>query len=558
MTGNQRTIVLKPLSVSVLIYLVAYTLWGQGTKYEAENGILSGSLTIQTSQPGYSGTGYVGRFENEGDKVIVGFTLEEEGNFDIYLGYAAPYGEKINNLSINGNVVEVAFESSSAFQEVHFGKVKLVAGSNSVSVIKNWGWFLFDYLRIEPNTDPEIVVNIPYPLSTANPMDETNRLFNYLMDAFGNNIHSGTMSLDAIEEAEWLYSQTGRYPALIGLDFMNHTRDWEWFDITILVNEAINWYRSNGLVAICWHWRDPLRNTDEFYTNNTDFDVSKISDTTSAEYSALIDDIDIIAGYISELQDSTVPFLFRPLHEASGGWFWWGAKGPEPCKTLWRLMYDRLVNHHGLKNMIWVWTTDTDAGNLDWYPGDAYVDILGVDIYTSNGDFSSQILTYNKIKQDFEGKKLITLSENGPIPDPDLLVADEAGWSWFMTWWGDFVRNPDINPLSHWQKVMNHSYVITLDEMPDLKNYETHVRTVDANAGNFQLFLSQADKLLYVNPIGQVSEYELFVFDITGKLYFTRLNNIGQISLPFSSIKRGIYLVKIVTPGNTQTWKVMH
>jgi mannan endo-1,4-beta-mannosidase len=104
-------------------------------------------------------------------------------------------------------------------------------------------------------------------------------------------------------------------------------------------------------------------------------------------------------------------------------------------------MYDRLVNYHKLKNLIWVWTTDAAADNLDWYPGDEYVDILGADIYASNGDFSSQILTYNAIKDKFQGKKLITLSENGPVPDPDLLVADRAFWSWFMPGWGFFFRD---------------------------------------------------------------------------------------------------------------------
>jgi len=176
----------------------------------------------------------------------------------------------------------------------------------------------------------------------------------------------------------------------------------------------------------------------------------------------MVRDIDIVSGYIKQLQDSAVPFLFRPLHEASGKWFWWGAKGPEPCKALWKLMFNRMVNYHGLKNMIWVWTTDTKSDNMSWYPGDAYVDILGVDIYAANGDLGSQVLTYNKIKEDFQGKKLITLSENGPVPDPDNLVTDKANWSWFMTWYGDFVHDPAINSLSHWQKVMNHSYVITL------------------------------------------------------------------------------------------------
>ncbi|MBE3086548.1 MAG: hypothetical protein IMZ64_10075, partial [Bacteroidetes bacterium] len=345
----------------ICIYLI-FTLFSlnavfaQGIKYEAEAGTSTGSLTIQNSLPGYSGTGYVGRFENDGDKVTFTINLTEAGIYNIYIGFAAPYGEKINNITINGNSSEVSFVNSSTFREVLSGKVSLRLGSNSISVNKNWGWLLLDYIRIEKNSDPEVVVKIPYQLTTSNPMGETRKLFYYLMDNFGKNIHSGTISLNAIEEAEWLYAQTGKYPALIGLDFMNHTRNWNWYDKTILVNEARKWYKRNGLIAVCWHWRDPLRITDEFYSDKTSFDVSKISDPTSAEYKSMVSDIDIISGYIKKLQDSTIPFLFRPLHEASGKWFWWGAKGPEPCKALWRLMYDRMVNYHGLKNMIWVWT----------------------------------------------------------------------------------------------------------------------------------------------------------------------------------------------------------
>ena len=462
----------RQLSFCILILFTGtMVLPGQSTKYEAENGILTGSLIVQNSVAGYSGTGYVGRFENDGDKVSVTFTLPQAGSFNVFVGYAAPYGDKKNNLSINGNVVEMSFPASSVFTEASYGKTSLKEGSNTLAVVKSWGWFLADYIRIEPNTDPEVTVQIPYELVTPLPGDNTRRLWSYLLDSFTKKIHSGVMNLNAKEEADWLFVNTGKYPALIGLDFMNHTRNWGWYDKTVLINETKNWYNQNGLVIICWHWRDPLRTTDEFYTSKTTFDVSKITETTSPEYQAMIADIDIIAGYLRQLDDENIPVLFRPLHEAAGGWFWWGAKGPELCKALWRLMFNRLVNYHGLNNLIWVWTTDAAANNLDWYPGDEYVDILGADIYAANGDFSSQVLTYNAIKDKFQGKKLITLSENGPVPDPDNLVNDKAHWSWFMPWYGDFVRDGIKNPLAHWQKVMNHDYVITRDEMPDLKNY---------------------------------------------------------------------------------------
>lgn len=494
----------RKYSILIFTLLNSFVLSAQGTRYEAEAGTLTGSLTVQNALPGYSGTGYAGRFETDGDKITFNLNLSQGGNFNLYIGYQAPYGEKINKVNINGNTADATFPACTSFREMIFGKIVLPAGSSTINIEKSWGWFLIDYIRIEPNSDPEIAVRLPYQLVTFNPTIETKRLFQYLMDRFGKNIHSGAMSLNAIEEAEWLYSQTGKYPALIGLDFMNHNRDYSWYNKTVVINEAKNWYARNGMVAFNWHWRDPLRVTDEFYTEKTSFDVSKVTDPLSAEYIAMIKDIDIIAGFLKQLQTANVPVIFRPLHEASGKWFWWGAKGPEPCKALWRLMFDRLVNYHGLKNLIWVWTTDTRADNLDWYPGDEYVDILGADIYAANGDFSSQMMAYNRIKDAFKGKKLITLSENGPVPDPDNLVNDNAYWSWFMPWYGDFIRNPSVNPVSHWQKIMNHSYVITLDEMPDLKNYPVKDETVYSSSDQGFFLNSWQPKNLMIQEFNDV------------------------------------------------------
>lgn len=455
----------------VLLGLCPETGFAQGTKYEAEGGTLTGTVSVQNTVAGFSGSGYVGRFENDGDKVSVAFSLAQEGYYNLYFGYASPYGDKKNFVTVNGNSAEASFPASATFTETGFGRVWLGSGLNTISLTKNWGWFLLDYFRIEPDTEPGVTVQLPYKLSTPSPNRETRMLWSYLMDSFTQKIHSGAMSLNAKEETEWLFQQVGKYPALIGLDFMNLTRNYDWYDKSVVVTEAGNWYNRNGLVAICWHWRDPSRATDEFYTSGTSFDISKITQTTSAEYQAMLSDIDIIAGYLKKLNNEKIPVLFRPLHEASGRWFWWGAKGPEPCKALWRLMFDRLVNYHGLKNLIWIWTTDAAPDNLDWYPGDEYVDILGADIYAADGDFSSQLLTYNAIKEKFGGRKLITLSENGPVPDPDRLTEDRAHWSWFMPWYGSYIRDGIKNPLTHWQKIMAHDYVVTLDEMPDLKNY---------------------------------------------------------------------------------------
>ena len=113
-----------------------------------------------------------------------------------------------------------------------------------------------------------------------------------------------------------------------------------------------------------------------------------------------------IAGYLRLLHDANIPVIWRPLHEAAGGWFWWG-KNADSFKKLWVEMFDYFETQ-GLNNLIWVWTSETN--DTDWYPGDEYVDIIGRDLYGNDAaDCASQ---YQTLINDF-GNKMITLS---PIP----------------------------------------------------------------------------------------------------------------------------------------------
>ena len=129
-------------------------------------------------------------------------------------------------------------------------------------------------------------------------------------------------------------------------------------------------------------------------------------------------------------------------------------------------MYDRMVNFHGLKNLIWVWTREPN--DQAWYPGDQYVDIIGRDIYKT-GDHTSQIAEFNALNALYGKKKMIAITECGSIPDVDNLIQDGAAWSWFMTWYGDYVRDDKNNSLNLWKKMLGSSYVITQDKMTSLK-----------------------------------------------------------------------------------------
>jgi len=323
----------------------------------------------------------------------------------------------------------------------------------------------------EKKTEPEVVVpqrfNINASLTTPNPSAEANKLYQFLKENYGNKTLSGVMTLNSFDETNWLKTNTGKEPAIIGLDFMHCNRGYTWYDNKAPVNDAKTYWAKNGIPVLLWHWRDPSRTTEEFYSNKTTFDISKINDPASTEYKAMLADIDYVAGLLKELQVAKVPVIWRPLHEAAGGWFWWGAKGAAPCKKLYQLMYDRMVNYHQLNNLIWVWTREPN--DEAWYPGDAYVDIIGRDIY-KEGDHGSQLAEFNAMNTLYGSKKMITLSECGSIPDVDNLTKDAAAWSWFMPWYGDYTRDSKHNSLELWKKMFASSYVITLDEMPSLKN----------------------------------------------------------------------------------------
>ncbi|HZL12152.1 MAG TPA: glycosyl hydrolase [Prolixibacteraceae bacterium] len=315
--------------------------------------------------------------------------------------------------------------------------------------------------------------SISSTLVTPSPSVQAVKLYDFLRQNFGMKVISGTMANHStnITEATWVHTQTGKWPALTAFDFIDHTNpNQNWIQYAAPFTLGQDWWNNKGIVSLVWHWRDPLTKSGAFYTTDTSFDVSKVNDPNSDEYKAMIVDIDVIAGYLKQFKDAGIPVIWRPLHEAAGGWFWWGAKGPEACKTLWKLMFNRLVTVHGLNNLIWVWTSDTESSALSWYPGDEYVDIIGMDIYPGNNNHASQSDKFNKVNEIFSNKKIIALTECGSVPDPALMKSNGDVWSWFMPWNGDFTESDIHNGATWWNKFFSYDFVITRDQMPDLKN----------------------------------------------------------------------------------------
>jgi mannan endo-1,4-beta-mannosidase len=297
-------------------------------------------------------------------------------------------------------------------------------------------------------------------------------LMRYLTSSYRRAVISGQQGR---AEADHMAAMTGRAPAILGLDLMDYSPSRvEHGASSDAIEQAIAWWRDEGgIVTLSWHWNAPSGLLDSgdwpwwkgFYSEATTFDLGKaMSDRASAERRLLVRDIDAIATQLQRLEDAGVPVLWRPIHEASGRWFWWGDHGPARYLALWRLLYDRLVNHHRLHNLIWVWNGQHGA----WYPGDAYVDVAAEDIYGDKRDYGPMEGEYLAATGYAGMKKLVALSETGTLPDPERLRASRARWSWFMLWSGEFATTEAWNHDAHKRAVYASDLVITLDELPEL------------------------------------------------------------------------------------------
>lgn len=558
-------------------------------RYEAEAAIVDENAVEKTADADASGGYYVKM--KEGDLAFK-VSVADAGYYTLWVNYSQPNdaGGKIQNLSVNGNSTgQISFP----FREDFFlikgsAKVKLRSGENILAIVKSWGWVNIDYIEITPFIDTPFSVS--GTLVTPGASENAVKLYAFLRENFRKKIISGVMTntvflndgkytpyaTEQQTEVAWIKAASGKAPALLGFDFLHATglnSDQQWHQgyTQATLSMAENLFREGGIPAYCWHWMDPSRQVEAFYTassNNTpytDFNLNKAFkdtvtyaefDPQSAEYQAIIRDIDSVAGHLKILADKGVPVLWRPLHEASGKWFWWGYRGPGACKALWKLLFDRLTKTQGLRNLIWVWTTDEAGDALDWYPGDEYVDIVGRDYYyyPRIANHGSLVASFEKVKELFGGRKLLALSENGSVPHPDSLVADGAGWSYFMPWYGDYAMDgwAHDNTAADWQAVMNHDYVVTLDEMPGWENFTPTAlpgRSERPGRNAFSAFYRQGAIEFHAD---EASIESIALYDLSGKLRLRWKPGAEGMSgyrrLPTGPLPPGIYGLSVQLP----------
>ncbi|MDR2687613.1 MAG: glycoside hydrolase family 26 protein [Oscillospiraceae bacterium] len=296
-----------------------------------------------------------------------------------------------------------------------------------------------------------------------------------------------TNELAALQEAAG-----GKLPAVLGLDFtgVEFIDYGQWDDW--VTRFALQWHELGGIVTFCWHWLMPKDITkpeaewsrweSAFNPGLTNFNLEQaLADESGVGYQCLLRGIEKVAGQLQALKDAGVPVLWRPLHEAAGGWFWWGSSGAEAYLGLYNLLYDKLVGEYGLHNLIWVW----NAQRTDWYPGDGRADILADDPYPP-GNYKwlypvdpARAVRF-KYTRRADGARMVAMAENDKLPDLNMMWDQNVKWLYFCTWDREKLLKPDPDnqPYGYLREVSeeydsvqamramyNDARVLTLDEI---------------------------------------------------------------------------------------------
>lgn len=288
---------------------------------------------------------------------------------------------------------------------------------------------------------------------------QENRIVSGQFTDFGNG-----SNLKIIEQ---VHEKTGVWPALIGIDYADFPRG----DVTTALpnKTAIAYAERGGIIHVMAHMYNPA-NPNKGGLRDKGVDMDDLLREGTDTHKRWMEQLDKIAAGLEELQAAGVVAIWRPFHEMNGGWFWWGDKNPESFHRVWRHMFEYFTKTKKLNNLLWSYGPNHGQKTAAFYPGDAYVDIIGLDAYTDYLD-PEHVRGYAeivKIKKPFGFTEYGPHGSQKPPGDYDYRRFLEGVKKhfpetvFFMSWNGGWslARN------NYTKEMLSDPAVLNLDELP--------------------------------------------------------------------------------------------
>lgn len=201
---------------------------------------------------------------------------------------------------------------------------------------------------------------------------------------------------------------TGSHPGFIESDFMWYSDDptFKTNDINSMVKHST----EGGIIGYTWHFRD---SENSFYsTSGNNTLVADIISNHNGTKDWFYGEIDKLAiPTLTIFNNKNIPVIVRPFHEMNGNWFWWGNKSTSDYIALYKLFVDYIRDTKKLNNILYAWSPHRSLQS-SYYPGDNYVDIIGIDFYEPTyEDLKSELTTLINFAN--ERSKIGAITETG-------------------------------------------------------------------------------------------------------------------------------------------------
>ena len=297
-------------------------------------------------------------------------------------------------------------------------------------------------------------------------------------------------------------SVCGDYPAVCGWEIGRIEKgkkvSLDNVDFDRIRKEMILNYQRGGINTLSWHADNPVTGGDSWDISAKATVVGSIL-SDSVKHSEFLGWLDIIAAYCSSLvteEGVKIPVLFRPWHEHTGSWFWWGKDfcTPEQYKALWILTYDYL-HSKGVDNLLYAYSPCggcTKEEYMERYPGDEYVDLLGFDYYQNRIEDTE---SYQKVMNETLGM----LAELGKEHSKPIAVTETGLMALPIDDWWTNVLYPILEnyPIS---------YVLVWRNARELENHYFAPYPGHSSAADFVDFYKKAKTLFLSDINGPIGE----------------------------------------------------
>lgn len=398
---------------------------------------------------------------------------------------------------------------------------------------------------------------------------------------FFNSFRYSSGGAHGDEEYADCFAVTGAYPVVLGSDFHYYLEK----DATerSYHTEAVKWaYQQGFVITFDWHLSGKGTTTYEYTETTKDLVNNIVADPEGDDGQWYFGELDKVIDIINNdlvVDGERIPIVFRPLHEMNGGWFWWGSQATTPGN--YKLMYALTVDYIKAQtnSVLFCWSPNTPT-SFDHYPGDEYVDILGLDAYEINPtSFRQQIAPIVDHAQ--ANDKVAVFSETGYRNDSGngdqaaaywnntvlpAIVDDRSGnitkIAWVLTWINASWSEPYVPHASSSATARNNfiafkdsPHVIFSDKAQNM--YEPVVIT----SASEEVVASREDLTVYPVPARNEVTFRLHGFalpawvrivDLTGRVVYQRQATDEEFTLELGNLlQSGMYRVTASDPRKT-------